>query len=125
MRCVFLCLITLFVCAACTEPETTIQVQGTVAAADDGSPIAGAVVQVSKMGLTSSGWLAGVRTNDQGDYSLSFVEKGYCPESLFTISASADGFQSLVFSVWRNDPTRVRCTDEPQTIDFQLEQETT
>ncbi len=110
---------------ACTEPEPTIQVQGTVTAADDGSPIAGAVVQVSKMGWTSGSVRDGVRTNDQGDYSLSFVEKGYCPEDLFTISASADGFQSLSFSVWRNDPNRVRCTDEPQTIDLQLVRETT
>ena len=128
MRHVCLCLVTLFVCAACnTEPETTIQVQGTVTAADDGSPIAGASVQVSQMGWTSGTVRARVQTNDQGDYSLSFIEKGYCSASSFTITASArsQGFQTVFFRGWANDATRVGCTDEPQTIDFQLERETT
>ena len=128
MRGVSLCLVTLFVCAACTtEPETTIQVQGTVTAADDGSPIAGASVRVGKTGLTSGELLTQVQTNNQGDYSLSFIEMGYCPEKLLNISASAQGFQSV--ALWgllvEPDATRLRCTDELQTIDFQLERETT
>ena len=125
MRRVFLCLVTLFVCAACSivEPETTIQVQGTVTAADDASPIAGASVQVSKF---SPDPISQVQTNNQGDYSLSFIDTGCSPESFFIVSASADGFQSLLFFPgWPDDATSVRCTEEPQTIDFQLERETT
>ena len=123
MHRVSLCLVTLFVCAACiTEPETTIQVQGTVTAADDGSPIAGASVQVSEISLTSGRVLARVETNNQGDYSLSFIETGVCNESLLIIFASAQDFHLVaILGVGvAPDATRVRCTDEPQTIDFQL-----
>ncbi len=126
MNRVSLCLVTLFVCAAC-EPETTIQVQGTVTTADDGSPIAGASVRVSEVPF--GGPITNrtqVQTNNQGDYSLSFIEMGFCPEALFTISASAEGFQSV--ALWgllvEPDATHLRCTDEPQTIDFQLERGT-
>ncbi len=127
MRRVFLCLVTLLVCAACTtEPETTMQVQGTVTAADDGSPIVGASVQVLVAGFTSGELRTRVQTNNQGDYSLSFIEMGFCPEALFTISASAQGFKSV--ALWgllvEPDATHLRCTDEPQTIDFQLERGT-
>jgi hypothetical protein len=143
MRHVSLCLVTLFVCAACnTEPETTIQVQGTVTAADDGSPIAsaGVVVSYRRSGgfgnffgegpITQAQRRTRVKTNNQGYYSLSFIEKGYCSVGSFTISASArsQGFQTVFFrgwGNWGNDATRVGCTDEPQTIDFQLERETT
>ncbi len=89
MRGVSLCLVTLFVCAACyyvmpfitTEPETTIQVQGTVTAADDGSPIAGASVEVGEF---LSDQKTQVQTNNQGDYSLLYT--GGCspkPSSAF------------------------------------------
>ncbi len=101
------------------EPETTIQVQGTVTAADDGSPIAGASVQVSKF---LSDQTTQVQTNNQGDYSLSFLDTGCSPErGLFFIWASADGFQLLFLGAGK---TSVRCTEELQTIDFQLERET-
>ena len=118
MRRVSVCLVTLFVCAACSvvEPETTIQVQGTVTAADDGSPIAGATVQVSKF---LSDQTTQVQTNNQGDYSLSFT--GCSPESLLFILASADGFRYLFLGSYQD--TGVRCTEELQTIDFQLERE--
>ena len=124
MRHAFLCLVTLFVCAAC-ESETTLQVQGTVTAAD-GSPIAGASVQVSEMGWTSDTVRTRVQTNNRGDYSLSFIEMGYCPEGLFTISASAQGFKSVAITglLVEPDATHLRCTDELQTIDFQLERGT-
>ena len=125
MHRVSLCLVTLFVCAACTtEPETTIQVQGTVTAADDGSPIIGATVTVSETSLTLSRLLTRVETNNQGGYSLSFIETGVCPvrpQSLLIISASAQGFETMALGfVDDPDAPRVRCTDEPQTIDFQL-----
>ena len=126
MHRVSLCLVTLFVCAACTtEPETTIQVRGTVTAADDGSPVVGATVTVGETSLTSSRLLARVETNNQGNYSLSFIEPTVCDESLLNIFASAQGFQLLAFFGFKEDPDepRVRCTDEPQTIDFQLRDE--
>ena len=130
MRRAVVLLATLFVCAACTtEPETTIQVQGTVTARDDGSPIVGATVTVSETSLTSSRLLARVETNNQGGYSLSFIETGVCPErpeSLLIIFAEAQSFQLMTFGFGdAPDATRVRCTDEPQTIDFQLEREST
>ncbi len=125
MHRVSLCLVTLFVCAACTtEPETTIQVQGTVTARDDGSPIAGATVTVSETSLTSARLLARVETTNQGGYSLSFIETGVCPErpqTLLIISASAQGFDTLALGfVDAPDAPRVRCTEELQTIDIQL-----
>ena len=108
------------------EEERRIQVQGTVIAADDGSLIAGASVQVSEgpFGyLISDVFL----TNNQGDYSLSFIKTGACDEGKFFIAASAQGFQLGEFGglLVGPDDLRVRCTDELQTIDFQLERETT
>ena len=116
MNRVSLCLVALFVCAAC-EFETTIQVQGTVATADDGSPIAGASVRVSEVPfggpITKR---TQVQTNNQGDYSLSFIEMGLggCVERDFFITASAQGFQSVQFSGLLKGPggTFIRCTDE-------------
>ena len=122
MNRVSLCLVALFVCAACSilEPETTIQVQGTVTAADDGSPIAGASVHVGKFLSDQS---TPVQTNNQGDYSLSFIDTA-CSESFFLISASADGFRLLLIASSSHDDTiGVRCTEELQTIDFQLQRE--
>ena len=66
-----------------------------------------------------------VLTNNQGDYSLSFIDTA-CSESFVLISASADGFRLLLIASSSHDDTiGVRCTEEPQTIDFQLERETT
>ena len=112
-----------------SPPTLRLQVQGTVTARDDGSPIAGATVSVSQTSLTSGRSLARVETNNQGGYSLSFNETGVCPErpeSRLIIFASAQGFELQVFGfVDAPDVPRVRCTDEPQTINFQLERETT
>ncbi len=123
MRRVSVCLVTLFVCAACSivGPET-IQVQGTVTAADDGSPIVGASVHVGKFNRDQS---TQVLTNNQGDYSLSFIDTA-CSESFFLISASADGFRLLLIASSSHDDTiGVRCTEGPQTIDFRLERKPT
>ena len=97
--------------------EVTLRVQGTVTAAADGSPIAGATVSVEKQeGFTRrSLWRAW--TDNQGDYSLSFVLTGSCLEGQLRILASAEGFRSQ-FNRFR-DP--FRCTEEVQTFDFQLE----
>ncbi len=84
MRHVSLCLVTLFVCAACSivGPET-IQVQGTVTAADDGSQIAGASVRVSEVPfggpITKR---AQVQTNNQGAIRHLSSKRGLAPNSL-------------------------------------------
>ncbi len=124
MRRISLCLVVPFVlaCGIIGPSSRNIRVEGTVTAADDGSPIAGASVSVGKFGRDQN---TQVQTNNQGDYSLSFIDTA-CSESFFLISASADGFRLLLIASSSFDDTiGVRCTQEPQTIDFQLERETT
>ena len=103
------------------EPDVTIQVQGTVTAADDGSPIAGVPVLVFT-GLTSPSPVHALGTTDaSGFYSLSFETEGGCHEDEFNITVA--GLEFLVFSgifLWSGN-SGIRCTDEVQTLDFQLE----
>jgi len=115
MRRVSVCLVTLFVCAACSlvEPETTIQVQGTVTAADDGSPIWGATVKLGKVFGRGQGTQG--HTNNQGDYSLSFIETA-CSESFFLISASADGFLELLIPLSSPKKSAVPRSCRPSTF---------
>ena len=72
MRHVSLCLVVPFVLACgIVEPDgLTIRVEGTVTAADDGTPVAGATVRVFGFALYPGG---GHTTDASGDYSLSFV----------------------------------------------------
>ncbi len=126
MRHVSLCLVTLFVCAACSifEPETTIRVQGTITAADDGSPIAGASLELRLVVPTSiASWTSrsvGSSTTDApGHYSLSYVRDGGC---LFVLLVNAQGFTGDGVG-WLDDPD-ITCTDKVQTFDFQLERQT-
>ncbi len=81
MRHIPLCLVVPFVLACnLTEPEVErleIRVQGTVTAADDGTPVAGATVRVFGFALYPGG---GHTTDASGDYSLSFVVS-LCSES--------------------------------------------
>ncbi len=128
MNRVSLCLVALFVCAACSllEPDTTIQVQGQVTAADDGSPIAGASVELRLVVPTSiASWTSrsvGSSTTDaQGHYSLSYVKEGGC---LFVLKVNAQGFTGDSVG-WLFDDPDVTCTDKVQTFDFQLEREST
>jgi hypothetical protein len=107
-------------------PDTTIRVSGTVVAAGDGSPIVGTEIVVYMQRLEYQEFMAGAQTDSLGHYSLSYVEEGYCPEVLIGIRASATGFQTVDYTHWGyeygNDPTHIRCTEETQTVDFQLEQ---
>lgn len=123
-------------CAAPTEPERDIEVQirveGTVTAADDGSVIEGARVQVLGPYFLPTGSLthvtfqqvtvprAGASSDTAGHYSLSFVQSGFCNEHLFGIEAGAAGFHGVHFE-GVGGPGHIRCTDELQTIDLQLE----
>ena len=106
-----------------TEPETeiTIQVQGSVTAAAEGTAISGAMVEAWKRSLTSPSLLDTALSDIQGRYSLSFVETGYCHASLFVIRATCGGFHTLTFAEVVHDTIYIRCTHEVQTIDFELE----
>ena len=124
---VSLCLTVPFVlaCGLVGPGEPTIQFQGTVTAADDGSPIPDAGVGVFL------GWSvetppdrpsASVKTDASGRYSLSLETEGVgCRESSLNISVTAGGFQNLLLWFGTSD---LRCADEVQTLDFQLERQT-
>ena len=124
-----LTLASLNACELFTGPkELTIQVQGQVTAADDGSPIAGASVQFVYHKPTSilSSTFRTVRrstTDAQGHFSLSYVKEGFCGDSLFHLEANAQGFAEEW--IWFTEDPHITCTEELQTIDIQLERETT
>ena len=124
MHRVSFCLVALFVCAACSllEPDTTIQVQGQVTAADDGSPIAGASVELRLVVPTSiASWTSrsvGSSTTDaQGHYSLSYVKEGRCGD-LFVLVVNTQGFTGE--SIGFLDGPHLTCTGALQTFDVQL-----
>jgi len=118
--------ITMSACGT-TDPDTNIRIQGSVSAAVDVSPIVGAEVSVRKMELTSDTHIVAAWTDSEGGYSLSFVEEEFCPEWLLKIRVSKEGFRTKDYTRsgynLGNDPTYIRCTEETQTIDFQLERE--
>ena len=118
-----LTLASLNACVVPTEPEPTIrvQVQGTVTAADGGSPIAGAVLVAWSLAGLQLNFLARDTTDVSGDYSLSFGVARNCP--LFRMDASHPGFVTRYFSVLAG--RSIQCTEEPQTIDVQLVREPT
>ncbi len=124
-----LTLTSLNACELFTGPDVTIQVQGTVTAADDGSPIAAAVkVTGGCMFSCTPHMYARTTTDDSGRYSLSFDRReAYCDEASFFLKVSAVGFRSRTFSgvfLSVTDPY-MTCTEELQTIDIQLEREPT
>lgn len=92
-------------------PDVTIRVQGTVTAADDGSPIAGARVRVDPA-FISSRRVAETRTNASGRYSLSFEEEGCNNLFLSPLDVSANRFFA--------SSVEIRCTDRVQTLNVQL-----
>ena len=110
MRRISLCLFVPFVLACgIVEPDSfTIRVEGTVTAADDGTPVAGATVRVFGFGTAPGG---GHTTNASGDYSLSFVV-ARCSESPKGIIFSHPGFLDRILVV--------ACRAGLQTIDVQL-----
>ena len=106
-----------------TEPETpretvplTIRVQGTVTAADDRSPIAGAEVKVTHCLFCSvPPTLARTTTDDSGRYSFLFDwEERECHEVSLFLGVRAEGF---FFRGFFGDIT---CTEELQIIDVRL-----
>ena len=133
MRRVSVCLVALFVlaCRTTTEPQftrapisLTIRVEGTVTAADDWSPVVGAVAEVFEIvSHQDDRSLAMDLTDTSGRYWLSFVWT-HCPE----ISASRavgtvffithPDFFSAIRGVLANP--HITCTEELQTIDVRL-----
>ncbi|MCH7475314.1 MAG: hypothetical protein IIA27_11655 [Gemmatimonadetes bacterium] len=95
--------------------------QGTVTAADDGSPIAGAVLEVFAIRSRPlrADSLARDTTDAAGDYSLSFVSVrcrgGGTPGNIFVTHPDFQLENIGGFS----DP-HLTCTEELQTIDIQL-----
>ena len=123
MRHIPLCLVVPLVLACgLVEPgEPTIRLEGTVTAADDGSPIAGANISVGhSMGWHSSTGVAAGRTDASGRYALSFETEGVgCKDYFVFVIANPLFLPNLSFG------SSLRCTDELQTLDFQLERRTT
>ncbi len=118
-----LTLASLNACELFTGPELTVQVQGTITAADDGSPIAGARIKVRGTCLFSCDppTFGLTRTNESGSYSLSFDREGRCNDATFLLEVRAEGFRFRGF--FHSDP-HITCTAELQTIDVQLERDT-
>ncbi len=122
MRHIPLCLFIPFVLACgLVEPgEPTIRLEGTVTAADDGSPIAGANISVGhSMGWHSSTGVAAGQTDASGRYALSFETKGVgCKDYFVFVMANPLFLPDLSFD------SGLGCTDKVQTLDFQLERRT-
>ncbi len=84
----------------------TLRVQGTVTAADDGTPVAGVTLLV--VGFSSGPAVEGYTTLASGDYSLSFTVLR-CGESEKRIIVSHPGFLDSTVGM--------TCREESQTID--------
>jgi hypothetical protein len=93
--------------------------RGTVTAAADSSPIAGARVTA----YVYRGWgdysHHSSGADDQGHYALNFQLESCWGGLEISLRVRATGFQEK--SIDSNDPDHVRCTGEIQTLDFQLE----
>ena len=116
---IFITAAVLLACAACGQlfgPDTTtIQVQGQVTAADDGSPIPFALVLARHRHgcFIECSWerITEVQTDTQGNYSLSYSH-GSCGEGVFflTVITQHSDFKTV----------GVTCTEKLQTIDIQF-----
>ncbi len=90
--------------------------EGTVTAADDGSPIRGARVRVDPRFISSRG-VAETLTDVSGRYSLSFEQEG-CND-LFPLSLDVSA------NLFIGSTVGILCQDRAQTFDIQLERRTT
>ena len=112
-----LTLTSLNACELFTGPELTIQVQGTVTAADDGSSIVGALAGVwDPCFMGPCGFHDRDTTDASGHYSLSFVLAKCHPATLgLSVTHLAFVGMGLLF----NGP-HITCTEELQIIDGRL-----
>ena len=119
-----LTLTSLNACELFTGPEgLTMHVQGTVTAADEGWPMAGALVEFRRCeteSIISCTWrtVDSSTTDAKGHYSLSYFEEGYCGDTFLGLVATAQGFSRRFIGITQ-DP-HLTCTEELQTIDIQL-----
>ena len=124
MRHIPLCLFVPFVLACgIVEPVGPfIRVEGTVTAANDGTPVAGAEVRVWVFCLGSDCTPPAQDTTDTaGDYSLAFVavncqSGGTWPGNIFVTHPDFQFENIGLFS-----DLHMTCTEELQTIDIQLD----
>ena len=104
-----------------TETAPRLQLQGIVRRADDGKPIAGALVGLRRLeqrdGYQQLAVAAETTTDAQGRYTLSYVTApGECP-ALTAAATIEDWYTSRYTPV----PSRsVRCTSGAQRIDVKL-----
>ena len=115
----FITAVVLLACAACAglfgPSEPTIRLEGTVTAADDGSPVAGANIGVAfTTGFFSSTGVAGGQTDASGRYALSFETKGIGCKNYHVNVVANPLFLPILFG------SGPGCTDRVQTFDFQL-----
>ena len=118
MRRMSLCLVVPFVlaCGLLGPGEPTIRLEGTVTAADDGSPIAGANISVAhSFDLSSSTGVAAGQTDASGRYALSFETEGVGCKNYHVNVVANPLFIPILFGPGPG------CTDDLQSLDFQLE----
>ena len=123
MRHIPICLVVPFVlaCGLFGPSGPFIQLEGTVTALDDGSPIIGARVRVweAKGFFDIRDW-GFATTGTAGRYALSFSTEGIgCREDEFLITISANNGKFWLLAREAGN-SGIRCTDELQTLDFQL-----
>ena len=140
MRHISLCLIVPFVLACGPSgivgiynvrpgPALTIRVEGTVTAADDGSPIVGALVKVWDFCFGDDCTPPAQDTTDgSGDYSLSFVSDRCVPENVPVripghIIVTHPDFEFE--NIGGFSDSHMTCTEELQIIDIQLRRRST
>lgn len=89
--------------------------------AADQSPIKFANVSLWAVGFVPVQQLENALTNEDGAYSLTYFIADFCGEDLYSISASRRSYQTVGY--YTNDSIHVRCTEDLQTIDFNLPRE--
>lgn len=111
----------------CVTEKTLLQIQGTVTDSTDSSTIAGAVIQLELTPIELEPGSGGIPTiiadavtDENGFYYLKYLKKGNCKavEDHFIITAMKTG-QGYVY-ISETKYHVIRCTEEIQTVDFQL-----
>ena len=126
MRHIALCLFVPFVlaCGLLEPGELTVRLEGTVTSADNGAPID----SIRMFAHFTEGWVfttqttvASAITDATGRYALSFGTEEGCKVYTLTASDLTVRFASQSRERGTGIRASVRCTDEVQTFDFQLE----
>jgi hypothetical protein len=111
----------LTVACGATEPRTRVVIEGTVADAAGGIPVAGAAVTLFEMEFKSGRRLATASTDAAGRYDLRYEFDGRCPESLLLLTAAAVGYEEAHASrLMPHAGAYPQCTEGAQRIDIAL-----